>query len=147
MIMDLCADTNILIYITNDRSPFHSTTLDAVSKILSRGDELVVFPQNLIEFWAVATRPVEINGLGMTVEQVEYQLKQIQSNFTVMSETPAIYPEWEKLVVSYGVRGKSVHDARIAAQMNVHGFGSLLTFNTQDFERFPTIDAVDPVSI
>jgi len=39
-----------------------------------RGETLSIFPQNLIEFWAVATRPVANNGLGLTVDQAEIEL-------------------------------------------------------------------------
>lgn len=70
----------------------------------------------------------------------------IKNIFRLLDESPAIYPEWERLVVMNGVSGKNVHDARIVAQMNVHNIGDLLTFNTQDFSRFTNIDAVEPGS-
>ena len=71
----------------------------------------------------------------------------IKEVFSLVDETPAIYPEWERLVTVHGVLGKNVHDARIAAQMNVHQIGNLLTFNTRDFQRFNEIKAIEPSGV
>lgn len=107
---------------------------------------MIVFPQNLIEFWAVATRSISSNGLGFTTLQAAAELTQIKTLFQLISETPEIYPEWQRLVVAHGVSGKNVHDARIAAQMNVHNIGSILTFNTKDLSRYGNINAIEPMS-
>lgn len=108
---------------------------------------MVVFPQNLIEFWAVATRPVLSNGLGFTAAQVVAEIAQIRSIFRLIPETSQIYPEWQRLVTAHNVAGKNVHDTRIAAQMLVHGIESILTFNTKDFKRFANITVLDPSGI
>jgi hypothetical protein len=42
------------------------------------------------------------------------------------------------------VVGKNAHDARLVAAMNVHGLTQLLTFNNQDFQRYPGISVVTP---
>ena len=42
--------------------------------------------------------------------------------------------------------GKQVHDARIAAVMNVHRIANFLTFNVGDFAPYG-INAVSPESI
>ena len=45
------------------------TARQAMKDLARQGEELVLFPQNLIEFWNVATRPQKVNGLGLTPEQ------------------------------------------------------------------------------
>ncbi len=145
--MLICADSNILVYLANDHSPFHLTTVRAIPKLISRGDSLVVFPQNLIEFWAVATRPLSSNGLGLSVAQAESEIDNARQTFSLLSESPAVYPEWLRLVTTHKVSGKNVHDARIAAQMNVHLIPNILTFNTRDFSRYTNINAVDPNNV
>jgi hypothetical protein len=40
--------------------------------------------------------------------------------------------------------GKNAHDARLVAAMRVHGLTHLLTFNAQDFRRYPGINVVTP---
>ena len=63
--------------------------------------------------------------------------------FTLLPEEP-MQAEWERLVAMYRVSGKNSHDARLVAAMVVHGVGSILTFNVQDFVRYDGITVLDP---
>ncbi|HKV48296.1 MAG TPA: hypothetical protein VJN69_09410 [Candidatus Acidoferrales bacterium] len=63
--------------------------------------------------------------------------------FVLLPELP-LREEWERLVATYRVSGKNTHDARLAAAMAVHGVNSILTFNTDDFARYPGISVLDP---
>ncbi len=125
----------------------HGDVAQSVSFLVTRGDELRVIAQNLIEFWAVATRPIIDNGLGLTVAQAEQELTKLKALFTILPDTADILPEWEQLVVRHQVLGKQVHDARLVAAMKVHNVTHLLTFNTTDFKRFTGITVVSPSSI
>ena len=64
-----------------------------------------------------------------------------------MLDPPAIYQEWERLVVQNAVIGVNVHDARLVAAMLVHGLTHILTFNTSDFARYSEITAVNPTAL
>ena len=119
----------------------------SVSILATRRDELHVVAQNLIEFWAVATRPMIDNGLGLTVAQAEQELTKLKALFTILRDTADILPEWEQLVVKHQVLGKQAHDARLVAAMSVHKLTHLLTFNTDDFKRYDRISVVDPSSV
>jgi predicted nucleic acid-binding protein len=119
----------------------------AIKILLGRGEELCIIPQNLIEFWAVATRPVAANGLGLTIDQTTRRLRRLKRLFKLQPDTPAIFTEWEKLVIQYQVIGKPTHDARLVAGMIAHNLTHILTFNTDDFKRFSSITAVDPASV
>jgi len=50
-------DTNLLTRITRSADPQAGLARAAVQTLLGRGERLIVVPQNLYEFWAVATRP------------------------------------------------------------------------------------------
>jgi hypothetical protein len=52
-------------------------------------------PQNLVEFWAVATRSLTYNGLGLATSAALMELERLKSMFLLLPETPAIYPAWE----------------------------------------------------
>ena len=125
----------------------HGTTLTAVKKLFADGHNLCLIPQNLIEFWNVATRPADKNGLGKTTTQTEADIGVLESVFTILPDNPAIYPEWRRLAVEHSVMGKQVHDTRLVAAMNVHKITNLLTFNTGDFKRFTRIVIVDPTTL
>lgn len=142
--MEMLVDSNILVFIANPAAPTYQQVLDALAVLRQRGEALHIIAQNLIEFWAVATRPINYRGLGMNSAQAQTELTRIKSLFTLLPDDPAIYPEWERLVVRYGVAGKNVHDARIAAAMTVHGLTTLLTANKRDFKRFTNLTVVEP---
>ncbi len=145
--MRYLADTNVLLRSAEPDHPMHLDAVRAVKTLLSRGEMVCVFPQNLIEFWNVATRDANKNGLGFTTSQTEAEVSRIEGLLVVVPDSPAIYLEWRRLVVAHSVLGKQVHDARIAAAMITHRITHLLTFNTDDFKRFTSITVISPEHI
>src|SRR5436305_381745 len=123
--MNVLLDTNILGRMLEPGHPQHRVAHDATGALVLRGDNLCVVPQVLYEFWVVATRPVAVNGLGLTVAQAAAELIGLRTLFPLLSDTPAIYREWESLVVAHNVSGKNAHDARLVAAMAVHGLTHL----------------------
>jgi predicted nucleic acid-binding protein len=142
--MEYLADTNVLLRSTHQTHPMHPTALTALTTLLRSGDRIFVTPQNIIEFWNVCTRPADRNGLGLTPGEADRETSRLEGLLTLLPDVPAIYPEWRRLVVAHSVSGVQVHDARIAAAMNVYGIGNLLTFNGPDFTRYPGIHTVHP---
>jgi predicted nucleic acid-binding protein len=59
----------------------------------------------------------------------------------------AVYSEWRRLVTHHGVSGKKSHDARLVAAMIVHGVTHVLTFNSDDFERYEHIKTIHPSDV
>ncbi|MEO7970545.1 MAG: PIN domain-containing protein [bacterium] len=145
--MNWAVDTNVLLRSTDVGNSAQSLAEGAIEKLRFGGDSLSLFPQNLIEFWAVATRPSANNGRGLSVAQAESQLIHLKSIFTLLDDKPEIFSEWERLVVQYRVTGKQSHDARLVAAMKVHGVSNLLTFNDNDFKRFEDIRVVNPKNV
>ena len=145
--MSYLVDTNLLLRLAEPKHPMYSIVLNATDVLRTRGELLGIVPQNLIEFWAVATRPRVNNGLGMTIDKATTELMSLQALFVLLLDEPSIFSEWEKLVIQHRVSGKQAHDARIIAAMKVHGVTHLLTFNTDDFKRYTEIAAVHPASV
>ncbi len=125
----------------------HSDVARSLTVLSRRGDDPRVIAQNLIEFWAVATRPIADNGLGITSAQAARELTRLKTLFGILPDTADILPQWEQLVVKHQVLGKQVHDTRLVAAMKVHGITHLLTFNTGDFKRYDGITVVNPSSV
>jgi predicted nucleic acid-binding protein len=48
------------------------------------------------------------------------------------------------LLITHGVSGVQVHDARLVAAMHVYGVKHILTFNGKDFARYTDVEAVHP---
>jgi len=140
-------DTNILLRLAEPTHSMHSAAQTAINVLVANGDELCVFPQNLIELWNVATRPAKYNGLGFTQLQAQAEVQRIEKFFRLILDAPGIYAEWKRLVIAHAVEGKEVHDTRIVAAMNLHQISQLLTFNKGDFKRFTSIVAVSPTEL
>lgn len=64
-----------------------------------------------------------------------------------LPDTAEIFPEWKRLVGEHQVSGLQVYDARLVAAMNVYGVKSILTFNVDDFTRYPGIQILRPESV
>lgn len=141
--MAVLVDTNILLRISQPDTAHTTIAERALNALRIQNEELCITSQNLVEFWAVATRPVKENGLGFTVEQAKGQMLALKQLFTLLPEAP-LQSEWERLVTTYRVSGKNSHDARLVAAMMVHGTRSILTFNVQDFVRYSGITVLDP---
>lgn len=71
----------------------------------------------------------------------------LKTHFTILPDTPAVFPEWEKLVTTDKVIGKPSHDARLVAAMLAHGVTHLLTFNDVDFRRYAEITVLAPAAV
>jgi predicted nucleic acid-binding protein len=145
--MSYLLDTNILLRWSQPDHPTCALAQSAVNQLFDRDETLYITPQNLIEFWNVATRPANVNGLGLTPAEVDAKVAQLEGIFEIAPDTPTVYPAWRKLVVEFGVSGVQVHDARLVAVMQVHGLSHLLTFDTTDFQRYSVITAVHPQAV
>ena len=141
---DYLLDTNILLRIVQPAAPAHSVAVEAVASILAVGDNVLITAQNLIEFWSVATRPIEVNGLGWSAALVGSEIQQLQLQFPMLEDAPDIFTNWLQLVKQYDVQGKKVHDARLVAVMQTYQVNHLLTFNGVDFQRFTDITVIHP---
>jgi predicted nucleic acid-binding protein len=145
--MAVLLDTNILLRSVQPHHPHYAPATSAVAALLRDGETRTVAVQNLVEFWAVATRSQNDNGLGLSFSEAAKELAMAKRLFQVLPESTQILPEWERLVRDYQVTGKNAHDARLVAVMNVNRIDKILTFNTSDFKRFLDIKVLDPQSL
>jgi predicted nucleic acid-binding protein len=140
-------DTNIILRIVQPQAPTHTLAVEAVAAILEQGDNVFITPQILIEFWAVTTRPVDVNGLGWSPDLAEAEIQQLQHQFPMLDDKPDVFLNWLQLVKQHAVQGKTVHDARLVAIMRTYGITHLLTFNVDDFQRYASITVVHPLQL
>lgn len=137
-------DTNILLRLSDRISANYALARDATYILIEQGHKCCLTSQIIIEFWVVATRPTEVNGLGWTPERTKNQINQFLTRFTVLEETPEIFTLWFQLVTDYNIKGKRTHDIRLLAVMKAHSITHLLTFNPDDFVPLPNIIILQP---
>lgn len=144
-------DTNVLVRMTRPLDPQCGIARAAIQNLRGRGERLIVVPQNLYEFWAVATRsigapPVGGNGLGMTPAQAGQWLRFIQRRFTFLPDRDSLSQRWLTLVEAHRISGFRAHDARLVAAMQTYGITRLLTFNLGHFQGL-LVTVLDPASV
>src|ERR1700683_5449942 len=137
-------DTNVLLRLLQPLHPQYSIAATAVAELRKQRADLCVAPQNLVEFWVVATRPVVNNGLGMSPLMIAGELRALNGLFRLLEGKPGVAGAWEMLVGKHLVSGKQAHDAHLVAVMLVYAVTSILTFNIADFQRYPGITVLDP---
>jgi predicted nucleic acid-binding protein len=143
----LLIDTSTLLRTLQVRHAHYEAATRAIEVLPSRGWTLHIVPQNLVELWVVATRPVEQNGLGMTTSAAAVELARLKSTFALLPDNPGVYTAWEALVTRYEVCGKPAHDARLVAAMQAHGLTAILTFDRSGFSRYAGIEIVHPADV
>lgn len=87
-------DTTILGRLANASDTQHAMAAWAVIELHRRGQVLHVSPQVMIEFRNIATRPVTVNGLGLSVADTESLSAEFEAKFPLLEETPAVFPIW-----------------------------------------------------
>jgi len=145
--MTILVDTNVFGRLSQPDHSFHQTAKHSLETLRNAGHELRVVPQVLYEYWAIATRPAEQNGLGFTIDQAKQQLEHIKRFFLPLRDERGILEPWEELVVRHSVQGKATHDTRLGAAMLRHGLTHLLTFDADDFARFHEIIVIAPDAV
>lgn len=140
-------DSNILLrWVKPDHSDY-PLVVSAIDVILRRDATLCYTSQNVGEFWNTCTRPLDRNGYALSSRETDERAKFFEERLRLLPDSLTVHTEWRKLLVTHGVSGVQVHDARLAAAMRVHGVKRILTFNDRDFARYTDIEAVHPRAI
>jgi predicted nucleic acid-binding protein len=130
-------DTGVLLRLVNVEDAQHEIVAQAIKKLAGHHSRLVTTNQNIAEFWNVLTRPINDNGLGLSSEVAAYSIRTaIEPSCTVLREHSGHYSHLKRLLTSYSVVGKQVHDARLVAAMLTWKVQCILTLNEKHFRRF-----------
>jgi len=145
--MRLLVDTNVLLRSAQPDHPSFFQSSESVVRLLQQSHQLFFCPQNIVEFWNVATRPLALNGLGLPQERVLQEIADIENSLSLLPDVAPIHPVWKQIVTDYQVLGTKVHDARLVAVMVVYRVEAILTLDAGDFNRYTNVKVVLPSSI
>lgn len=84
-------DTNILVRLEDSLDAKHAEAILAIQFLKDAGHECQLVPQVLYEFWVVATRPVEANGLGLDPAKCEDAIRGWTSLFRLMLDERGVF--------------------------------------------------------
>lgn len=142
--MKILVDTNVLVRSIQKQHPACAIARKALISLYRSEHDLYLTPQNIAEFWNVCTRPLDVNGLGLSIEITDRYANQLEQFFAILPDATEVFQTWRKIVVDHRVMGVKVHDARLVAMMKTYEIQTIVTFNVADFTRFTEIAAVHP---
>lgn len=142
--MRIALDTNIVLRTANTADAEHGRVRGLVETLTAAGNDLCVAPQVVYEYWVVATRPPDVNGLGLTPTDARLSIDRVLRAFRLVSEPPDLTARWLDLCTSRQISGRIAHDARLAAWMLSYSISRFVTLNPGDFKRFPEIECITP---
>jgi len=135
-------DTNILLAACIEGRNKSTACRNLLEQGLTGERSLFTNGQVIREFLVVATRPVEVNGLGLTPKSALANVAEFKRCVRVLDETGDTSIQLEGLIERHRLKGKRIHDANLVATMQTHGLNQLATLNTADFRIFKTVEHV-----
>jgi len=135
-------DTNVLLAATDEGHVEHENALNALNRWPAAGTALYTTGQILREYFSVATRAVEQNGLGLAQRDALANTRALRERLRVLAENAKVADRLLDLLERVECRGNRVHDANLVAAMAVHGIDTVVTMNIGDFRRFERYVAV-----
>ena len=88
----ILVDTNLLLRLIQVGHAHCQAAWDAINLLTARDNEsFVIVPQNLYELYVVCTRPIDLNGLGMTRDQARAEIATRGGYFDCCQKRP-IFP-------------------------------------------------------
>lgn len=133
-------DTNSLLRSDLFDTPIQPLTVSFTE--LAAEYQLCICMQNLVEYWAVVTRPKNENGYQVAIEDAWNRMQILKETFEILPDRAEAIAIWETLCKSYSVIGRRTHDARLAATALANGVDQLVTLNHSDFKQFKEISII-----
>jgi len=127
-------DTNVLLAATDEARQEHAVA--AINLWPASGLVLYTSGQIMRENLAVATRPVDQNGLGMARPDAVANVRALRARLNLLAEDIKVSDRLLELLETIECAGKQIHDANVVATMLVHGIDTVVTMNVDDFARF-----------
>lgn len=132
-------DTGVLLTATTPSRRFHKRALALLDRWPNRGIRLAATSQILREYLVVATRPRDVNGLDLTIDQAITNIQALLERMRLLIPTRASVDMLTEIVRRTSTRGKVIHDANVVVTMASHGVQRIVTANPDDFRRFDDI--------
>jgi len=139
----LIVDTNVLLSATDTSRHSHTA---AVAFLNNSQHNLGITPQIVREYLVVATRPVSVNGLGLSTVDALSNISEISNHVDIFTENRATANKLLDILSRFETLGKQIHDANIVAVALTYGAEAIITDNTADFTKFNSLIEIRPLT-
>lgn len=127
-------DTNILVYATDDESPFQAKSLGTLKQFMTNRIDFAISPQIVREYLVVLTRGLPPDDPARSAAL--HNVGKFIEAFALLDENSETVAKLQTIMETFAVGGKQIHDANIVAVMQANGVKRLLTHNLDDFKKF-----------
>lgn len=138
-------DTNVLLAATDEARADHAQALAVLNGWRAAGAVLYSSGQIIREYLSVATRPAELNGLGLRRADAVTNARALRGALRLLAENDKVADCLLRLIDDADCSGRQVHDANIVATMLIHGVETVVTSNPSHFARFDHLITVVPL--
>ena len=135
----LFVDTNVLLIATDESRPLHREAMQLLAGSGAQDLSLATSGQVLREYLVVATRPIDVNGLGLSTKVAAANVNEFLGSLSMCEETEEVSGRLRQLAVTHNLSGKRLHDVNIVATMEAHGIRAIVTQNPDDFAPFEDV--------
>jgi uncharacterized protein len=137
-------DANVLLYASDESSPFHQRARDLLQEIANGPDIVYVFWPTVMAYLRIATHPAIFArplSLAVAIGNVDSlaRLPHIQ----MPGEQERFWQRFREVALEADARSNLVPDAHLVGLMRENGVGSIWTHD-RDYRRFPAIEVRDP---
>ena len=142
--MDICIDSNILIYAFNVRSQFNAKA-EAVLEDLIRADGFAITDISLIEFYQIITNdkvvsdPISPDKSYEIIKNIllNKKIEVLETNIDILEVT-------FESAANHNVRKYEIYDHLIANLCKHNNIKKFITANDKDFKKYDFFDVINP---
>ena len=137
-------DTNIWLYASSPRSPWHAAATAVLGDVRAAGTTLVISPQIVREYLAAAARPGVLDP-ALSLADLLTNAATLLTTCRLVDDTRAVSEQLVSLLGKIPAAQQRVHDANLVATMLTWGVPQLLTHNTRDFVPYTHLITIVPL--
>lgn len=142
--MSATVDANILLYASDDSSPFRDQAVDLVAQRAAGPDLFYLFWPTIMAYLRIATHPsIFADPLESDVAMNNIERLLALPHVRTGSETDRFWEVWRATTRDLPVRGNLVPDAHVVTLMREHGVGVIWS-RDRDLRKFDGIKVIDP---
>jgi toxin-antitoxin system PIN domain toxin len=140
-------DTNVLVYATNEDSPFHARARELVQQALAGNLDAALTPQILAEYYAVITDSRRVDR-PLTPQEARGQIEALLDGaIRLLPLQEGTSRRMAELGERHDIRAQEIYDAQVVAAMLEGGIPLIWTANEQDFRRYQEIEVRNPFAV
>lgn len=142
--MSITLDTNILLYASDESSPFHDQARALIANVAAGPAIVYLFWPVLIGYLRISTHPAVFeHPLSPADATANVEALLARPHLRAVGELDGFWPAYRSVADPVAPRGNLVPDAHIATLMRQHGVARIWSLD-RDFRKFDGISVVDP---